>query len=123
VGAGLGWVGGWCVVRAVIFALLFCPQPKPHHTKPNTKPHHTGEITSRLAADTSTVSDSVSLNLNVFMRSATQAAVVLAFMVSASWRLTVVTFVLVPMVLLISKVRVRVWAAWFRCGMRPHLIF
>lgn len=35
-----------------------------------------------------------------------QAAVVLAFMFSASWRLTVVTFVLVPMVLLISKVSV-----------------
>jgi hypothetical protein len=34
-----------------------------------------------------------------------QAAVVLAFMFSASWRLTVVTFVLIPMVLLISKVR------------------
>ena len=34
-----------------------------------------------------------------------QGAVVLAFMFSASWRLTVVTFVLVPVVLLLSKVR------------------
>lgn len=62
-----------------------------------------GEITSRLAADTSTVSDQVCLNLNVMMRSATQASMVLCFMFAASWRLTVVTFVLVPVVLAISK--------------------
>jgi hypothetical protein len=47
----------------------------------------------------------VCLNMNVLMRSATQAAIVLFFMFAASWRLTVVTFVLVPLVLLISKVR------------------
>jgi hypothetical protein len=34
-----------------------------------------------------------------------QAVMVLVFMFGASWRLTVVTFVLVPCVLLISKVR------------------
>ncbi|KAJ9509930.1 hypothetical protein QJQ45_011470 [Haematococcus lacustris] len=50
----------------------------------------TGEITSRLSADTSTVSDSVCLNLNVMLRSIAQAAMVLAFMFTASWRLTVV---------------------------------
>lgn len=33
-----------------------------------------------------------------------QAVMVLVFMFAASWRLTVVTFVLVPCVLLISKV-------------------
>lgn len=32
----------------------------------------TGEITSRLAADTTTVSDQICLNLNVMLRSATQ---------------------------------------------------
>ncbi|KAG2446750.1 hypothetical protein HYH02_008311 [Chlamydomonas schloesseri] len=64
----------------------------------------TGEITSRLAADTSTVADQVGLNLNVMLRSATQAAMVLVFMFAASWRLTVVTFILVPVVLTISKV-------------------
>ena len=109
----------------------------------------TGEITSRLSADTTTVSDQICLNLNVMLRSATQvgygwgrqtwpigarpgfarragdhalpaqllrvyysstyfyfwlaeskplllhspqAAMVLVFMFSASWRLTVVTF-------------------------------
>lgn len=64
----------------------------------------TGEITSRLAADTSTVSDQISLNLNVMLRSLTQAAMVLAFMFTASWRLTVVTFIMVPIVLAICKV-------------------
>ncbi|KAG2435284.1 hypothetical protein HXX76_007360 [Chlamydomonas incerta] len=64
----------------------------------------TGEITSRLAADTTTVADQVGLNLNVMLRSATQAAMVLVFMFAASWRLTVVTFILVPVVLTISKV-------------------
>ncbi len=47
----------------------------------------------------------VSLNLNVMMRSATQAAVVLSFMFAAQWRLTTVTFIAVPLVLAISKVR------------------
>jgi ABC-type multidrug transport system fused ATPase/permease subunit len=35
-----------------------------------------------------------------------QAVMVLVFMFGASWRLTVVTFVLVPCVLVISKVRI-----------------
>ena len=39
-----------------------------------------GEITSRLSADTTTVSDQICLNLNVGLRSLTQAAMVLAFM-------------------------------------------
>lgn len=64
----------------------------------------TGEITSRLSADTTTVSDQISLNLNIMLRSTTQAAMVLFFMFSASWRLTVVTFVMVPLVLAICKV-------------------
>ncbi len=64
----------------------------------------TGEITSRLAADTTTVSDQISLNLNVMLRSATQAAMVLAFMFTASWRLTIVTFIMVPIVIAISKI-------------------
>ena len=46
----------------------------------------------------------VCLNLNVMMRSATQAAMVLTFMFAASWRLTIVTFILVPVIMLISKV-------------------
>ena len=63
----------------------------------------TGEITSRLAADTTTVSDQICLNLNVALRSATQAAIVLVFMFGASWRLTVVTFILIPLILTVCK--------------------
>ncbi|KDD76599.1 ABC transporter [Helicosporidium sp. ATCC 50920] len=70
----------------------------------------TGDITSRLATDTTTVSDQVCLNLNIMLRSATQAAMVLAFMLGASWRLTVVTSMLVPLVLSVSKV----YGAWYR---------
>lgn len=64
----------------------------------------TGDVTSRLAADTTTVSDQISLNLNVMLRSMTQAVMVLCFMLDASWRLTIVTFVLVPMIVGITKV-------------------
>ncbi|KAL6751648.1 hypothetical protein V8C86DRAFT_2773879 [Haematococcus lacustris] len=71
----------------------------------------TGEITSRLSADTSTVSDSVCLNLNVMLRSIAQAAMVLAFMFTASWRLTVVTFILIPAVMLLSSVYGRYFAS------------
>ncbi len=52
----------------------------------------------------------VSLNLNVLVRSLTQASVVLAFMFGSSWRLTVVTFILIPFVMLISKV----YGAYYR---------
>ena len=58
----------------------------------------------RLAADTTTVSDQVCLNLNVALRSVTQAVMVLVFMFAASWRLTVVTFIIIPVILAISKV-------------------
>lgn len=65
------------------------PPPLPHITCTlPTRPHialqevgffdtvKTGDITSRLAADTTTVSDQISLNLNVMLRSLTQAAMV-----------------------------------------------
>eukprot|EP00890_Picochlorum_soloecismus_P002479 jgi/Picsp_1/3231/NSC_06071-R1_atp-binding cassette sub-family b member 9 len=64
----------------------------------------TGDITSRLSADTTTVSDQICLNLNVMMRSVTQAVIVLVFMFTASWRLSVVTFVMVPIVIAVCKV-------------------
>eukprot|EP00798_Chlamydomonas_sp_ICE-L_P013716 gene13716-19611_t len=50
------------------------------------------------------VDGKVCLNVNVLMRCATQAAMVLAFMFWSSWRLTVVTFILVPLILGISDV-------------------
>lgn len=57
----------------------------------------------RLAADTTTVSDQVCLNLNVALRSVTQAGMVLVFMFAASWRLTVVTFIIIPIILAVCK--------------------
>lgn len=45
----------------------------------------------------------VCLNLNVLLRAATQASMVLGFMFYASWRLTVITLILVPCVMFISK--------------------
>jgi ATP-binding cassette subfamily B (MDR/TAP) protein 9 len=47
----------------------------------------------------------VCLNLNIMLRAATQAATVLGFMFSASWRLSVITVLLLPCVMLLSKVR------------------
>ena len=46
----------------------------------------------------------ISLNINVMMRSLTQALLVLVFMLAASWRLTTITFVLIPLVMTISSV-------------------
>lgn len=66
--------------------------------------NRTGDITSRLAADTTTVTDQICLNLNIMMRSCTQAGFVLVFMFKSSWRLTVVTFVMVPIVIVVSKI-------------------
>jgi ATP-binding cassette, subfamily B (MDR/TAP), member 9 len=66
--------------------------------------NRTGDITSRLAADTTTVTDQICLNLNVMMRSITQAAMVLVFMFKTNWRLTVVTFIMVPIVIVVSKI-------------------
>lgn len=68
-----------------------------------------GDITSRLAADTTTVSDQITLNLNVAMRSLAQAALVMVFMVKASWRLTVVSLIIIPFELVISKYFGAIW--------------
>ena len=57
----------------------------------------------RLAADTTTVSDQVCLNLNVALRSVTQADMMLVFMFAAYWRLTVSNFDIVPVILAICK--------------------
>lgn len=79
---------------------------------------HAGEITSRLSADTTTVSDQICLNLNVSLRSITQAAIVLVFMFQASWRLSIITFIIIPAIILITKL----YGAYYRCAcFRPCL--
>jgi len=64
----------------------------------------TGDITSRLCSDTTLVGDQVTLNVNVFLRSFVQAVGVLLFMFTISWELTMVAFVSVPAITLMSKV-------------------
>ena len=76
----------------------------------------TGEITSRLSADTTTVSDEICLNLNVSLRSLTQAAIVLVFMFQASWRLTIVTFIMIPAIITMTKV----YGDYYTCALPCH---
>lgn len=63
----------------------------------------TGDITSRLSSDTTLVGDQVSLNVNVFLRSLVQAVGVLSFMFMVSWQLSIIAFVSVPLITIISK--------------------
>jgi ATP-binding cassette, subfamily B (MDR/TAP), member 9 len=64
----------------------------------------TGDITSRLSSDTTLVGDQVALNVNVFLRSLLQAIGVLLFMFLVSWQLSLLAFISVPLITLVSKV-------------------
>ena len=64
----------------------------------------TGELVSRLSSDTTKVGDMVSLNINIFLRSFIAAVGSLAFMFSLSWRLTIVTFSILPATVVLSRV-------------------
>ena len=64
----------------------------------------TGELVSRLSSDTTKVGDMVSLNINIFLRSFIAAGGSLVFMFSLSWRLTIVTFSILPATIILSKV-------------------
>ncbi|OCU02034.1 ATP-binding cassette sub-family B member 9 isoform X1 [Xenopus laevis] len=66
--------------------------------------NHTGDIISRLTSDTTIVSDVVSENLNIFLRSLVKAAGVIAFMFSLSWQLSLLTFMGFPLIILVSRV-------------------
>ena len=63
----------------------------------------TGEITSRLNSDTTKVGDQVSLNVNYFLRNMVQAVGTLIFMFLQSWNLSLVAFISVPVIVIISK--------------------
>jgi len=63
----------------------------------------TGDITSRLSSDTTMVGSQVSLNVNVFLRSMVQAFGTLVFMFYLSWKLSMVAFISVPVIVIISK--------------------
>ncbi|XP_041346631.1 ATP-binding cassette sub-family B member 9-like [Gigantopelta aegis] len=64
----------------------------------------TGDITSRLTSDTTTTSEALSLNMNIFLRSLITAGGVVFFMFKLSWRLTVVTFIGLPILLGVAHV-------------------
>ena len=55
-----------------------------------------GDISSRLNADTSKMSDQIGLNVNILLRSSVQVIGILIFMFSMSWRLTLAAFVSIP---------------------------
>lgn len=63
----------------------------------------TGDITSRLSSDTTLVGDQVTLNVNVFLRSLVQAVGVLIFMFKLSWQLSILAFISVPTITILSK--------------------
>uniref|UniRef100_A0A914W7W3 ATP-binding cassette sub-family B member 9 n=1 Tax=Plectus sambesii TaxID=2011161 RepID=A0A914W7W3_9BILA len=64
----------------------------------------TGEVTSRLTADCQTMSDTVALNVNVFLRNIVMMGGSMIFMFMLSWRLSLVTFIAVPIIFLASKI-------------------
>ncbi|CAL1615051.1 unnamed protein product [Knipowitschia caucasica] len=66
--------------------------------------NHTGDILSRLSADTTQVSDLVSQNLNVLLRSVVKATGFCIFMFGMSWKLTLVSLMGFPFIGLVSQV-------------------
>uniref|UniRef100_UPI00398E794E ABC-type oligopeptide transporter ABCB9 n=1 Tax=Pristiophorus japonicus TaxID=55135 RepID=UPI00398E794E len=65
--------------------------------------NHTGDITSRLTSDTTVVSNMISQNLNVFSRNLIKCVGVCVFMFTLSWKLTVVTLLGFPVIMMVSK--------------------
>ncbi|XP_032435124.1 ABC-type oligopeptide transporter ABCB9 [Xiphophorus hellerii] len=65
--------------------------------------NHTGDILSRLSADTTQVSDLISQNVNVFLRSVIKGTGFIIFMFRMSWKLTLVTMMGFPFIALVSK--------------------
>eukprot|EP00064_Thunnus_orientalis_P016497 superscaffoldBa00003285_g16563 len=61
------------------------------------------DIISRLSADTTQVSDLISQNVNVFLRSTIKGAGFFIFMFGMCWKLTLVTIMGFPFIALVSK--------------------
>ena len=64
----------------------------------------TGEITSRLTSDCQTMSDMVGININLFLRNTVMMIGSLVFMFKLSWQMTTITFVVLPLITIVSKV-------------------
>lgn len=65
---------------------------------------NTGEIVSRITSDTTKISDQITLNVNVFLRSLVKAIGVCIFMFKLSWKLTVITLIGLPLIALVSDI-------------------
>lgn len=65
--------------------------------------NHTGDITSRLTSDTTQVSDLISQNVNLFLRSFVKAVGFFIFMFGMSWKLSLVTIMGFPYIAVLSK--------------------
>ncbi|EPB73131.1 putative antigen peptide transporter-like 2 [Ancylostoma ceylanicum] len=63
-----------------------------------------GEMVSRLTADCQTVSTAVSSNLTQFIRSTVLIIGSLAFLLFYSWRMTMVTFITFPLMIILTKI-------------------
>jgi len=63
----------------------------------------TGDISSRLSSDTTLVGDQVTLNVNVFLRSLVQVIGILIFMFTISWQLSMLAFISVPVITILSR--------------------
>ncbi|ESO84652.1 hypothetical protein LOTGIDRAFT_179605 [Lottia gigantea] len=63
----------------------------------------TGDLVSRLTSDTSTMSDALALNINVFLRSLITSIGVIVFMFKLSWKMSLVTFAGLPIIIIVSK--------------------
>uniref|UniRef100_A0A8C1LMP9 ATP binding cassette subfamily B member 9 n=1 Tax=Cyprinus carpio TaxID=7962 RepID=A0A8C1LMP9_CYPCA len=63
----------------------------------------TGDITSRLTSDTTQVSDLISQNVNLFLRSFVKTVGIFIFMFGMSWKLSVVTIMGFPYIAVVSK--------------------
>lgn len=63
-----------------------------------------GDVISRLTSDTTIVSDLISQNINIFLRNVVKATGVIFFMFSLSWKLSLVTFMGFPIIMLVSDV-------------------
>jgi len=63
----------------------------------------TGDLTSRLSSDTTLVGSQMTNNVNIFLRSIVSAVGVLIFMFLISWQLSLLAFITIPVVSVLSK--------------------
>ena len=62
----------------------------------------TGDLTSRLTADTTKMADQIGLNLNLLLRNLVQFIGALVFMIKLTWKLSLVTVVGIPLITVVT---------------------